>query len=55
MANMVGAFNKPFDYMACGLPLLVTILPDWILWSRATAELAMLTTLTRSKMKYVGM
>jgi glycosyltransferase involved in cell wall biosynthesis len=27
---MVGASNKPFDYMACGLPLLVTELPEWI-------------------------
>jgi len=26
---MVGASNKPFDYMACGLPLLVSDLPDW--------------------------
>ena len=29
MQNMVGASNKPFDYMACGLPLLVTDLPEW--------------------------
>jgi spore maturation protein CgeB len=27
---MVGASNKPFDYMACGLPLLVTELPEWM-------------------------
>jgi len=27
--HMVGASNKPFDYMACGLPLLVSDLPDW--------------------------
>jgi glycosyltransferase involved in cell wall biosynthesis len=27
---MVGASNKAFDYMACGLPLLVTSLPDWV-------------------------
>lgn len=27
--HMVGASNKPFDYMACGLPLLVTDLPEW--------------------------
>ena len=26
---MVGASNKPFDYMASGLALLVTDLPDW--------------------------
>jgi glycosyltransferase involved in cell wall biosynthesis len=26
---MLGASNKAFDYMACGLPLLVTDLPDW--------------------------
>ena len=26
---MVGASNKAFDYMACGIPLLVTDLPDW--------------------------
>src|SRR5262249_32178251 len=30
MQHMVGASNKPFDYMACALPLLVTDLPDWI-------------------------
>ena len=30
MQNMVGASNKPFDYMACSLPLLVTDLPDWV-------------------------
>jgi len=29
LGYMVGASNKPFDYMACGLPLLVTDLPDW--------------------------
>ncbi|MGA9995595.1 MAG: glycosyltransferase, partial [Pyrinomonadaceae bacterium] len=27
--NMTGASNKPFDYLACGLPLLVSDLPDW--------------------------
>jgi glycosyltransferase involved in cell wall biosynthesis len=27
--HMVGASNKPFDYMACGLPLLVSDLSDW--------------------------
>jgi len=30
MQHMVGASNKTFDYMACGLPLLVTNLPDWV-------------------------
>jgi spore maturation protein CgeB len=30
MQYMVGASNKPFDYMACGLPLLVSKLPDWV-------------------------
>ena len=30
MQHMVGASNKAFDYMACGLPLLVTDLPDWV-------------------------
>jgi glycosyltransferase involved in cell wall biosynthesis len=29
MRHMVGASNKPFDYMAAGLALLVTDLPDW--------------------------
>lgn len=29
--HMVGASNKAFDYMASGLPLLVTDLPDWIM------------------------
>lgn len=29
MANMTGASNKPFDYLACGLALLVSSLPDW--------------------------
>jgi glycosyltransferase involved in cell wall biosynthesis len=29
MAAMVGASNKPFDYLACGLALLVSDLPDW--------------------------
>lgn len=27
--NMVGASNKPFDYLACGLALLVSDLSDW--------------------------
>jgi glycosyltransferase involved in cell wall biosynthesis len=27
--NMVGASNKPFDYLACGLALLVPDLPEW--------------------------
>lgn len=26
---MVGGSNKPFDYLACGLPVLVSNLPDW--------------------------
>jgi len=26
---MVGASNKPFDYMACGLPVLVSDLDAW--------------------------
>jgi glycosyltransferase involved in cell wall biosynthesis len=30
MRQMVGASNKPFDYMACGLPLLVSRLPEWV-------------------------
>jgi glycosyltransferase involved in cell wall biosynthesis len=30
LKHMVGASNKAFDYMACGLPLLVTESPDWI-------------------------
>lgn len=29
MANMAGASNKPFDYLACGLALLVSDLPEW--------------------------
>lgn len=28
-ATMAGASNKPFDYMACGLALLVSDLPEW--------------------------
>lgn len=28
--SMVGASNKPFDYLACGLPILVSNLPEWI-------------------------
>jgi glycosyltransferase involved in cell wall biosynthesis len=27
--SMIGASNKPFDYLACGLALLVSDLPDW--------------------------
>lgn len=27
--TMVGASNKPFDYLSCGLALLVSDLPDW--------------------------
>jgi glycosyltransferase involved in cell wall biosynthesis len=29
MCHMAGASNKPFDYMAAGLALLVSDLPDW--------------------------
>jgi glycosyltransferase involved in cell wall biosynthesis len=29
MVNMTGASNKPFDYLACGMALLVSNLPDW--------------------------
>lgn len=29
LETMVGASNKPFDYMACGLALLVSPLPEW--------------------------
>jgi glycosyltransferase involved in cell wall biosynthesis len=29
MQHMVGASNKPFDYMAVGLAMLVSDLPDW--------------------------
>ena len=28
--HMIGASNKPFDYLACGLALLVSDLPDWV-------------------------
>ncbi len=28
--HMIGASIKAFDYMACGVPLLVTDLPDWV-------------------------
>jgi glycosyltransferase involved in cell wall biosynthesis len=30
LQHMAGASNKPFDYMACGLPLLVSNLPEWV-------------------------
>jgi glycosyltransferase involved in cell wall biosynthesis len=30
MRCMVGASNKSFDYMACGVPLLVTNLREWV-------------------------
>ena len=30
LKRMVGASNKTFDYMACGLPLLVSNLPEWV-------------------------
>lgn len=29
LQNIVGASNKPFDYLACGCPLLVSDLPEW--------------------------
>ena len=29
LVHMTGASNKPFDYMAAGLPLIVSDLPDW--------------------------
>jgi glycosyltransferase involved in cell wall biosynthesis len=29
LENLAGASNKPFDYLACALPLLVSNLPDW--------------------------
>lgn len=29
LTAMVGASNKPFDYLACGLALLVSDLPEW--------------------------
>jgi len=29
MSAMAGASNKPFDYMACGLALVVSALPEW--------------------------
>lgn len=29
MQHMVGASNKPFDYLACGCPLVVSDLSDW--------------------------
>jgi glycosyltransferase involved in cell wall biosynthesis len=29
LRTMAGASNKAFDYLACGLPLLVSDLPDW--------------------------
>ncbi|QNP29944.1 glycosyltransferase family protein [Cylindrospermopsis curvispora] len=29
LVSMTGASNKPFDYLACGLPLVVSSLPDW--------------------------
>jgi spore maturation protein CgeB len=29
MKCMTGASNKPFDYMAAGIPMLVSDLPEW--------------------------
>lgn len=29
LINLTGASNKPFDNLACGIPLLVSDLPDW--------------------------
>jgi glycosyltransferase involved in cell wall biosynthesis len=29
LENMIGASNKPFDYLACGLAVLVSRLPGW--------------------------
>jgi spore maturation protein CgeB len=29
MGSMAGASNKPYDYLACGLALLVSSRPDW--------------------------
>src|SRR4029077_2216785 len=29
LRTMAGASNKPFDYLACGLALLVSELPEW--------------------------
>ena len=29
LVSMTGASNKVFDYLACGLPLIVSNLPDW--------------------------
>ncbi len=29
LQHMLGASNKPFDYLSCGLALLVSDLPDW--------------------------
>jgi len=29
MRHMTGASNKPFDYLSCGLALMVSDLPDW--------------------------
>jgi glycosyltransferase involved in cell wall biosynthesis len=29
LGSMAGASNKPYDYLACGLALLVSELPDW--------------------------
>lgn len=29
MKHMLGASNKAFDYMACGLPLIISEIPDW--------------------------
>ena len=30
LSHMAGASNKVFDYMACGLPVLVSDLPEWV-------------------------
>jgi spore maturation protein CgeB len=29
MGSMAGASNKPFDYLSCGLALVVSDLPEW--------------------------
>ena len=29
MKHMVGASNKPFDYMVCGLDVIITDIPEW--------------------------
>ncbi|MFL5563194.1 MAG: glycosyltransferase, partial [Gemmatimonadaceae bacterium] len=58
--TMAGASNKAFEYLACGVPILVSDMPDWqrmfvepgVAFAAAPGDIASLTRILRHAMEH---